>query len=497
LAGLAVSGCLFITAPPAYQADTSVLVTNNPDLDPATQMQGNVALAQTPQVAASAVQKLGLHESATRFADSYTISAPTDRLLKITASASAASEAERRANALAAAFMHYRAELLNIGQQIEVPTLNQQIAVISHKLALNAQQATAATALPKSAKRDTKLSGLLKGQRKLDAEIGALKYELAYYPLVTLSMIKGTAVLDAAAPIPPSRKHIALMTGVAGLVAGLSAGLGVVLIDAVASDRLRRRRDIARSLGAPIKLTIGKVRTASWLPARPRLAADRAGDMPRLVAHLRSQLRDGDGTAAALAVVPVGNASVVSQAMVGLATACAREGRRVLLADLTDGARTARLLRVSGPGVHSAGADRERIVVAVPDRSDRLPVGPICPASQQVPSLRPGEDLAAVYASADVLLTIATLDPTFGAEHLATWTADVVVVVSAGRSAAATLKSTGQMIRLAGMRLVSAVLVGADTTDESLGTSPALSGVRRQLLAPGSRQSASRQSASA
>jgi len=491
LGGLAVSGCLFITAPPAYQAATSVLITNNPNLAPASQMQGNVALAQTPQVADSALDKLGLDESATSFADSYTVSAPTDRLLQITASASAASEAQRRANALAAAFMQYRAELLRIGQQIEVPTLNQQIAVVAQKLSVNAQQASAASALPKSAERDKKISGLLTGQRKLYAEIGGLKYELANYPLVTLSMIKGTAVLDAAAPIPPSRKHIALMTGVAGLVAGLSAGLGVVLVDAAASDRLRRRRDIARTLGAPIKLTIGKVHTASWLPGRQRLVADRAGNMPRLVAHLRSNVRNGDGSAAALAVVPVGNADVVAQAMVRLATACAREGRRVLLADLTDSARAARLLRVRGPGVHSAGADRERIVVAIPERSDRFPVGPIPSASQQVPGLRPSNALAAVYASADLLLTIATLDPAFGAEHLATWTADVVVVVGAGRSAAATLKSTGAMIRLAGMRCVSSVLVGADTTDESLGTSPALSGLRRQRLARGSQQSVS------
>ena len=213
--------------------------------------------------------------------------------------------------------------------------------------------------------------------------------------------------------------------------------------------------------------------------------------MPRLVAHLRSNVRDGDGAAAALAVVPVGNADVVAPALVRLATACAREGRRVVLADLADGAPAASLLKVSDPGVHFAGADRERIVVAVPEPSDRLPVGPIRAASQMAPRMRPGKALAAVYASADVLLTIATLDPTFGAEYLATWTKDVVVVVTAGRSAAPTLKSTGEMIRLAGIRLVSAVLVGADKTDDSLGTTPTSSGSRRRQLASGSRQSVS------
>ncbi len=493
VAGLAVSGCLFVAAPPAYRAATLVQITNNPDLDPASQMQGDVTIAQTSQVAAGALHTLGLHESVTSFAHSYTVSALTNELLQITANAASASQAERQANALAAAFMQDRAKLLNIERQIDVPTLNQQIFVVTDQFNDIAQQITAAeSTLSKSAQRDDKkLSGLLASEQATAAKVGALKYEVANYPLVTLSMIKGTEVIDPAAVIPPSRKHIALISGFAGLVAGLAVGLGVVLVDAAASDRLRRRRDIARVLGAPVKLTIGKVRTASWVPGRRVRATARTGDMPRLVAHLRSTVRDRHGTAATLALVPVGNADVAASALVSLARTFAQQGRRVVLADLADGAPAARLLKVSDPGVQFAGTERERIVVAVPDPSDRLPVGPIRPASQMAPRMRPGKALAAVYESADLLLTIASLDATFGAEFLATWTTDVVVFVTAGRSATPSLKSTGEMIRLAGMRLVSAVLVGADKSDDSLGATPASSGLRRRRLAAGSRQSVS------
>jgi capsular polysaccharide biosynthesis protein len=488
--GLAASGCLFVAAPPAYQAATSVLIMNNPGLDAAGQMHGDVTLAQTLQVAAIALHKLGLHESVTSFAHSYTVAAPTDQLLQITASASSAGEAERRANALAAGFRQYRAELLRIEQQIEVPTLNKQISVLDDQLLDIGHQIAAESALPKSAQRHKKLSGMLAGQRAADATAGALKYDVANYPLVTLSMIKGTAVLDPAAPIPPSRKHIALVTAVGGLVAGLAVGLGVVLIGAVTSDRLRERRDIARALGAPITLTVGQVPTASWLTGRRALTASRVGDIPRLVAHLRSNLHDGDGTAVALAVVPVGNADIASLALVRLATECAREGTRVVLADLAEGTPAARLLRVTDPGIHVASGDSGRIVVAVPGPSDRLPAGPSRAARRDL-STRPDKALAAACASARLLLTIARLDPALGAEHLATWTTNVVVVVTAGQSAAASLKSTGEMIRLAGMRLVSAVLVGADKTDESLGTTPAVSGLRRRSRALGRRQSVS------
>ena len=50
-----------------------------------------------------------------------------------------------------------------------------------------------------------------------------------------------------------------------------------------------------------------------------------------------------------------------------------------------------------------------------------------------------------------------------------TWADDAVVVVTAGRSSWTKIRAVSEMIRLASVHLVSAVLVGADKTDESLG----------------------------
>ena len=80
-----------------------------------------------------------------------------------------------------------------------------------------------------------------------------------------------------------------------------------------------------------------------------------------------------------------------------------------------------------------------------------------------------GDALVASYASADLLLTLVTLDPALGGDHLATWATNAVVVVSAGQSSAERIHGVGEMIRLAGMRLDSVVLIGADKSDESLG----------------------------
>jgi len=79
------------------------------------------------------------------------------------------------------------------------------------------------------------------------------------------------------------------------------------------------------------------------------------------------------------------------------------------------------------------------------------------------------DTVTAAYTGADLLLTLATLDASFGGDHLATWATDAVAVITAGRSSWTTINATGEMVRLSGTRLVSAVLIGADHSDESLG----------------------------
>ena len=107
--------------------------------------------------------------------------------------------------------------------------------------------------------------------------------------------------------------------------------------------------------------------------------------------------------------------------------------------------------------------------MAVPDRDDPAPVGPLPSVTSPTGSAQAGDELAASYGSADLLLTLATLDPALGGDYLATWATNAVVMVSAGQSSAERIHGVGEMIRLAGTRLESVVLIGADKRDESLG----------------------------
>jgi hypothetical protein len=75
----------------------------------------------------------------------------------------------------------------------------------------------------------------------------------------------------------------------------------------------------------------------------------------------------------------------------------------------------------------------------------------------------------AVWDTADVILTLAEVEPALGVEHLRSWTDEVVLLVTAGRSSAERLRTTAELFRTSEVPLTFAMMTGADTTDQSLG----------------------------
>ena len=142
-----------------------------------------------------------------------------------------------------------------------------------------------------------------------------------------------------------------------------------------------------------------------------------------------------------------------------------------MLADLSSGARAASLLG-TGAGIHPVVVDEESLVVAVPGPYAVAPVGPFDRTPAGALSAA-SEELTAAYHSADLMFTLVTLDLSMGAEYLATWASDAVAVVTAGQSSATMINAVGELIRRSGTHLISAVLVGADKSDETLGMSHA------------------------
>jgi capsular polysaccharide biosynthesis protein len=509
VAGLLIGLGIYMAFPPAYQASTTMLLTQIPSgnsspvtaLKPPDAMQSDAVMLQSRTVAERAMHELGLQQSVDSFRAAETVTPVTARILTLTVSAPSSDEAVRRANALATEFLRFRAEQLHTEQNLWFAALNPHISQAWQRVAGLASQIANTSAQPKS----PAFNELQAQSRQANNMLAGLQQTILSYQATTTSAIEGSEVLDPAAPIPRTPRalnagvRLPIRYAVTGLIPGLALGLGLVIVLELASDRLRRREDVAYALGAPVRLSVGSALTGRWRPGRRGLAAVRGDDMRHTVAHLRDNVPRGSRGTAALAVVAVENAQVAALPLVSLAVSCAQEGRQVVVADLSGGAYAAHLLGAGDPGVRAVSLDGAHLVVVVPDRDDVMPVGPVRRASPQAHSAPNGEALAAAYASADLLLTLVPLDPLLGGEHLATWATDAVVVVTAGRSSWRRLHAVDEMIRLAGTRLVSAVLVGADKTDESLGTTRTPSPpapVNPGLLLAGSPAPAHRPSAS-
>jgi len=416
--GLAVGLGLLAKHPLGYQASTSVILAYSPDQNIGEASVTDLSLAQSRSVAEGALRRLGLQETLAGFIGSYAVTDVSDRVIQFTVTAPSSDQAVIRANALAAEFLQFRAALLENQQRLASAALDQQLA---------------------------SAPGTMPG---LAAAVATYQ---ATAQVDTISEVDGSKVLNVAAPLKRSIKKKVYYVG-GGLLGGLAVGMGFVIVETLVSDRPRRRDDVARALGAPVRLSVGKIRLSRWLPGRHGLAAARRVGVRRVTEYLRGAVPPGTGGPSALAVVPVGDSRVAALSVVSLARGCAQRGLKVVLADLCRGAPAARLLKARAPGVREVNADGVPLTVAVPDRDGAAPAVP--------------------REAADLVLTLADLDPALGAEHLTGWAADAVAVVTAGRSSSAKISAVGEMIRLAGLSLVSGVLIGAGKTDESLGAAP-------------------------
>lgn len=470
LAGMLIGLGLAAKLPVVYQASTSLLVTPMATAgeSPGEPVTNEQAIADSRTVAELAMSKLGLQESLSKFLSSYTVTATTDRVLTITVNAPSSSDAVSRANALATGYLQFRTELAVGEQNLLVKSLDQQVNQAKQNINSINARISQVSAQPSSSSQQDELASLAKQRTQAAAALASLEQTVtaseATSQVTTDTVVQGSRQLDPAAALPPhSRLKRAAEYAAIGLIGGLVLGIGIVVIGALLSDRLRRRDDVAHALGGPIKLSVGAVRGSRRIGLE---AAARNTNLQRIVAYLGKAVPPPRGGPASLAVVPVDHVHLPAVCLVSLAVSRAREGLKVVLADLCDGAPAARLLGDVDPGVRTVTAAGVQLTVVIPEHDDVQPAGPLAGRPGQAQAAGP---LAAACSSADLLLTLAVLDPSLGGEHLAGWARGAVVMVTAGQSSAIRIRAAAEMIRLSGTSLISGVLIGADKTDESLG----------------------------
>jgi hypothetical protein len=281
------------------------------------------------------------------------------------------------------------------------------------------------------------------------SQASSLEAQITQDRLGPAAVSRGSYVLDPAVTLPVSGKQVIVKDALSGLVAGLGLGIGGVIVAEIVSDRPRRRVDVATALGAPVELSLGRYSRDRW--RRRRRVTQPTAALRMVQRRLRAQLEAAPDSS--LAIVVVDALEPADLAVAGLATTLVSEGKRVIVADVAPGRPLASLFRVNGSkaGTHS---------VAVGERTLTLTVAPDDPAemSEKPP---PGDF--------DAVLLLTRVDAALGADYIVPWARRAMVSVTVGKASMTRLRATGQMLRQAGIALRSAILVGADADDESLG----------------------------
>jgi capsular polysaccharide biosynthesis protein len=469
--GVIVGAAVYKVMPPAYQSTATILLKDGPNEDPQVQIASDAALAQSNQVAQDAVDQLGLKQTVASFLASYSVMQVADQVLSITAQAPTSADAVTRADAVAAAFLKVRAQYAQVQEQQAEAGLNQQVTQVQDELTAANEKLAEVSAANSPASQAT-VTNLQNEQKSLQNTLGEVQSDVTGTIVtdrsLTKTMVQDSQVINSALP----SKHSVVKNGGiyigGGLLGGLVLGMAIVVIGALLSNRLRTRDDVAYAFGVPVRASVGPLRKRR-LPLFGG-ARDRARDMGRVVECLRHAVPGKSRSEpAGLAVVAVDDPATVAEAVVTLAKSYAAQGKKIVVADLSSGSQAARRLGAARPGVQQVSANGASLVVAVPDINDMTPVGPLSSNTSLVNLGQPSEMVTQAASGADVVLSLVTLNPSFGAEHLATWATDAVAVVTAGESSAAVIRSVGEMLRLAGTRFESAVLIGADSNDETLG----------------------------
>ncbi len=170
VAGIVIGLGIAARLPVVYQASTSLLITpmSTGGEDSGAPITNEQAIADVrPDALAELDNKSswGSRESANSFLASYTVTAPTDRVLVITVNAPSSGDAVNRANALATEYLQFRAQLVQAEQNLMISSLNQQIDQAKQNLSSIDTKISHVSAQPSSSAQQSQLANLAENRR--------------------------------------------------------------------------------------------------------------------------------------------------------------------------------------------------------------------------------------------------------------------------------------------------------------------------------------------
>jgi len=463
--GLALSAGFLLTSRPT--ATTTLLLTRNATNDASDPMATDMTLLTSRVVAQKTTEALGLAMAPEDFLTSvHVVPSKSSDLLQLTMTGPTAAEAARRLGRFSQEYLAYRADAVLSQSSVLKKNYEAQIAELQAQVEeLDAR----IQALQAGGRTPTEALGDAYGRRqKLTDQISVLQGQQQDVAFQQNTIKLASRVIDPPAPVPAGgRRHIALVLA-SGLIAGLALGLGLTVLQALLSDRLWLRGEVGSALKTRIPLSVRTLAppplrwlgALSFLPRIGTRRARRAVDR-QLMAHALAKAVPEPGRRQSLAVLCLGNSDDMRYGVVAAAVELRRHGVASTIIDLTVRGRVHRAL---SKVVNKAAEERPDVF-----------------RPSVVPSLTKGpsdleaadwDDVALAKAKNGVTLVLADADPAVGVDHLTTWSDRVVVAVTAGRSSVELVRTTGELVRAAGLHLQHAVLLGTRDDDISSGFTP-------------------------
>lgn len=458
-------GVAFLAVSPALPtATTTLILAHDPQVLPANASATDVSLLTTRTVAERTIQDLGLTIAPQELLNSVTpVSTGSSEILQITMTAPTNDEAVRRLGAFTSRYLEFRNG--QVAAQVDILIKGYEKRIAGLQATVKEQTRQIDDAAGRGESNTPAVTDAVALRSKSNGQISDLQQLDQQAQLQRATVVVASKVLDPPAPLSGGRlRHVALVLASA-LIGGLAVGFVVVVLQAILTDRLWLRVEVGSALQTRVPLSVRRLAPLSRL-ARPvgflpwvRAARERRSVDRQRMGHTIEQALMGTRRPASLAVLCLGNSDDMRFGLVAAGAAIRRHGRDALIVDLTArGQVEAALDRLADLAELSPG-DRPEVF-----------------RPHVVPSLTSGpadldgsdwDDVAVAKARSAVVLVLADLDPAVGVDHLTAWADEVVVAVTAGRSGVELVRTTADLVRSAGLRLLGAVLLRTTRDDMS------------------------------
>ncbi|HEY6793321.1 MAG TPA: hypothetical protein VI248_01420 [Kineosporiaceae bacterium] len=458
--GMVLGGAFLLVAPASHTARIAIILSHASGDDPNRAMATDIALLASRTVAEHTLQALSLDLTPEQVTKSVTVLPSTSDVLDLTMEAPTSTEAVRRLSTFTTIYLNFRATQVSAQTDFMIKGYNKRIALLQAQLV---EVDKRIARLSTGAGTPDQLSDAISQRSQVAGQVGTLQDSVNDASLRRSAMVTASRVIDPAHAQPGGGTLRVALAVMSGLIGGTALALAIVVLRALLTDRLRLRVEVASALEAPVLVSVGPLAPPSrlWLPHHRRARATRRqADLRRVGIALTRALAGTDGPGS-LVLGCVENAEEAAYALGAVSDALQAAGRQVELVDLTE---SGALERAAGRGVLGP-RNGPAPTVTRPDMIPSLSAVPpdlAAGAGSRVPADPAG----------GARLVLADLDPAIGADLLTEWADRVVVAVTAGRSGVVRLRTTGDVVRSAGLELHGVVVLRAEPDDDSSGLPP-------------------------